>query len=229
MVVALLAVAVVFLLWYPAPLAQATGVTCIFLMLLAIDVIIGPLFTLLVYKHGKKTLKFDLAVIIVIQLSAFIYGFYCTAQGRPAWIIFNVDRFELVRVNEILEDNIRQATLDFQKSSWFGAQYAAVQIAQDTKQRNDDMFAEVLGGVSLAQKPERYIPLAQVSFSIKSKAQALNELEQFNSKSTIQEIMIKYPQANAWLPLKANAVDMVVLINKDTGQVVKIVDLRPWK
>ena len=29
--------------------------------------------------------------------------------------------------------------------------------------------------------------------------------------------------------LKANVVDMTVLINKEKGEVVKIVDLRPWK
>jgi hypothetical protein len=39
----------------------------------------------------------------------------------------------------------------------------------------------------------------------------------------------QYPQANAFVPLKANAVDMTVLINKEKGEVVKIVDLRPWK
>jgi len=36
-------------------------------------------------------------------------------------------------------------------------------------------------------------------------------------------------QATAFLPLKANAVDMTVLINKEKGEVIKIVDLRPWK
>ena len=55
-----------FLFWYPSPLATAVGVTHIFLMMLAIDVIVGPLLGLLVYKEGKKTLKFDLGVIIVL-------------------------------------------------------------------------------------------------------------------------------------------------------------------
>ena len=71
LLIALIAIAIVFFVWYPAPLAQAVGVTSIFLMLLAIDVIVGPLFTLLVYKQGKKTLKSDLTVII--QLSAFSF------------------------------------------------------------------------------------------------------------------------------------------------------------
>ncbi len=64
--IALLVVGLVFFIWYPSPLATAVGVTHIFLMMLAIDVIVGPILGLLVYKEGKKTLKFDLGVIIVL-------------------------------------------------------------------------------------------------------------------------------------------------------------------
>jgi len=42
LLIALLVIGLVFFVWYPAPLAQAVGVTHIFLMLLAIDVVIGP-------------------------------------------------------------------------------------------------------------------------------------------------------------------------------------------
>ena len=37
------------------------------------------------------------------------------------------------------------------------------------------------------------------------------------------------PKADAWLPLKAAAVDMVVLVNKESASIIKIVDLRPWQ
>ena len=83
--IALLVVGVVFFVWYPAPIAKAVGVTQIFLMMLTIDVIVGPVLGLLVYKEGKKTLKFDLTVIILIQNSALLYGVYSIEQGRPAW------------------------------------------------------------------------------------------------------------------------------------------------
>ena len=63
--IALLVIGLVFFVWYPSPLAIAVGVMHIFLMLLAIDVIVGPVLGLLVYKKGKKTLKFDLSVIRV--------------------------------------------------------------------------------------------------------------------------------------------------------------------
>ena len=45
-------------------------------MLLAIDVILGPVLGFIVFKEGKKTLKMDLAIIIVLQLSALSYGLF---------------------------------------------------------------------------------------------------------------------------------------------------------
>ena len=85
--IALLVIGLVFFIWYPSPLATAVGVTHIFLMLLVIDVILGPLLGLLVYKEGKKTLKFDLSVIILIQIAALCYGVFSIEQGRPAWLV----------------------------------------------------------------------------------------------------------------------------------------------
>lgn len=123
----------VFFCWYPSPLAKAVGVTHIFLMMLAIDVIVGPVLGFIVYKEGKKTLKFDLSVIILIQLSALCYGVYSIGQGRPAWLVYNVDRFELVRNNEIIDQNIQHAKPEYQHPSWFKPQYVATTFAQDNK------------------------------------------------------------------------------------------------
>ena len=46
--------------WYPQPLFRAVGGQDIFLMLLAIDMVLGPMLTLVVFKSGKKSLKSDL-------------------------------------------------------------------------------------------------------------------------------------------------------------------------
>ena len=227
--IALLVIGLVFFVWYPAPLAKAVGVTNIFLMMLAIDVIVGPILGWLVYQEGKKTLKFDLSVIILIQIAALCYGVFSIEQGRPAWLVYNVDRFELVRKNELVDTNIQQAQPRFQKPSWFKPQYVATKFAKDTQQRNDEMFAEVLGAISIAQRPERYVELTQVTTQIQQRALPLKELEQYNPKTDVEKTLAKYPKADAWLPLKANAVDMVVLVNKESASIIKIVDLRPWE
>ena len=227
--IALLVIGLVFFVWYPAPLAKAVGVTNIFLMMLAIDVIVGPILGWLVYQEGKKTLKFDLSVIILIQIAALCYGVFSIEQGRPAWLVYNVDRFELVRKNELVDTNIQQAQPQFQQPSWFKPQYVATEFAKDIQQRNDEMFAEVLGGISIAQRPERYVELTQVTTQIQQRALPLKELEQYNPKTDVEKTLAKYPKADAWLPLKANAVDMVVLVNKESASIIKVVDLRPWQ
>ncbi|ENU86774.1 TfpX/TfpZ family type IV pilin accessory protein [Acinetobacter sp. CIP 102129] len=227
-IIALAVMLLVFFVWYPSPLATAVGVTHIFLMLLAIDVIIGPVLGFIVYKEGKKTLKMDLSIIITLQLCALVYGIYSIEQGRPVWIAYYVNGFELIRKNEMLEDGIQKALPPYQHPSWFQPQYVGVEFAKDSKTRNDDMFTEVMSGISLAQKPERYVPLDKVKKQIQQHAQNLDALNQFNDKASVEKTLSKYPQATAFIPLKANAVDMTVLINKEKGEVVKIVDLRPW-
>ena len=227
--IALFVVGLVFFIWYPSPLAQAVGVTHIFLMMLAIDVIVGPVLGLLVYKEAKKTLKFDIAVIIALQVSALCYGVYSIEQGRPAWLVYYVDRFELVRKNDIILDHIDQAQQKFQHVSWTKPQFVAIKSAKNVQQHNNDMFIEVLGGISLAQQPERYIELIQAKTQIQQRVLPLKELEQYNSKVNVKKTLAKHPKADAWLPLKANAVDMVVLVNRETATIIKIVDLRPWK
>ncbi len=224
--ITLIAFSLVFFVWYPAPLAKAVGVTHIFLMMLAIDSIIGPMLGLLVYKEDKKTLKFDLSVIILIQIVALYYGIYSIAQGRPVWLIYSFDRIELVRNNDIQQQlNVKP---EYQYPTWTGPKYAGVLISKDIKQKQSDMFNAVFG-LTLAKQPDRYVDFQQVQQDIQRYALDLKQLNQFNNKQDLNDILNKYPDADAFIPLKANAVDMTVLINKEKGEVVKIVDLRPWK
>ena len=227
--IALLTVGLVFFVWYPSPLATAVGVTHIFLMLLVIDVILGPFLGLLIYKEGKKTLKMDLSIIILVQIAALSYGMYSIVQARPVWIVFNHDHFELVRNNEIQKEHIGQAQPYYQQSTWLQPEYVAVKQAGDSQQQQIEQMSAMLNGISLAQYPERYISLKQVQTQIQSKVRNLSQLTQWNEESTVQKQLNTYPQANAWLPLETVGLPMVILMNKETAAVVKIVDLRPWK
>lgn len=59
--------ALCWFVWYPAPMLIALGGHEIFLLVVGIDVVVGPLLTLVVFKAGKKSLNFDLAVIAVLH------------------------------------------------------------------------------------------------------------------------------------------------------------------
>ena len=202
--------------------------THIFLILLGVDVCLGPLLTLIVYKSGKKTLKMDLTIIVLLQLSALIYGLHTMAEGRPAWLVFNVDRFDLVRVNDIDERKLNDAALEYQSSSWFGPQWVAAKRPEGGDERNDLILESGFGGADLAQRPNLYQPLSAQKDAIAQGVLALSKLSEFNTAEHVNALLAQHPRADAWLPLRANNQDMVVLMHKASAEVVAIVDLRPW-
>lgn len=226
--VAVLVVGLVFFIWYPAPLHTATGVTKILLLVLTVDVIIGPLLTLLVYKVGKKTLVLDLTIIVFLQLSALMYGLYTVADGRPAWLVFSKDRFELIRIPDIDERNLNEALDKYRNPSWLGPQWVAAEMPFFFEDQNQVLFESVAGGPDISQRPNFYQPLSYQSKKLKHQARPLSELYLFNSIEHVDQLLARYPLANSWLPLSASAQDMVVLLNMNSAEVVSIVNLSPW-
>lgn len=225
--IAVAVIGLVFFIWYPAPLHTAVGVTQIFLILLAVDVVLGPLLTLLVYKVGKKTLVMDLTVIALLQLGALGYGLWTVAEGRPAWLVYGANRFELVRTLDIDERNTgTHAT--YAKPSWFGPQWVGAASPIDLNAHNDILFEAVGGGFDIYQRPNLYRPLSDMRPSIQSNLQNLDKLARYNPQATIDTVLNNHPTANAWLPLRTDNQDMVVLMQKDTAKIIAIVDLRPW-
>ncbi|WP_180174765.1 TfpX/TfpZ family type IV pilin accessory protein [Acinetobacter sp. YH01022] len=220
---ALICFLLVYLVWYPSPLVKATGVGGLFLMMLGIDLVLGPAFTFIVYKKLKKTLKLDLCIIAIIQLSAMIYGVYSMYEGRPVWIAFAGDRFESVRANEVIINS------DHYKAPLLSPEYIDVETKPKTaKEQLDMMLSEAQSNISPAQQSKYHRSFDFAKAKIAQKAMDLAELKKYNDSNDINHVLQKYPQATAWLPLKASVMDMVVLVNQQKGEVIKIVDLRPW-
>ena len=175
-------------------------------------------------KKYKKTLKMDLLIIVIIQLSALIYGIYAMYKGRPVWIAYTADRFELIRANDMIGEDPNYPLPKIRP------QYIFVETnPKNPKEQLNMMLKEAQSNISPAQQPQYYRPITQATTQIQQRALSIAELQQYNSKVAVEKTLAKYPKADAWLPLKANAVDMVVLVNKESASIIKIVDLRPWE
>ncbi len=225
LLIALISLYLVFELWYVSPLAKAVGVTYIFIMMLAIDAILGPLLTLIIAKQGKKSLKFDLAVIIILQLSAYIYGMYNIAHSRPVYIAFDTLRFEVVQANNIPKASLKAAIAPYNVLGWGSPKFVAVKPAETIAQKNNRLFVELETGVAPTMQPDLYVPLENQWSNINQKAQSLNELYDNNSKSAVDDVLKQYSNVIGWLPLIAYEQNMVVLI--DNQSIIDIVDLQP--
>lgn len=219
--IACMVLALIFCVWYPTPLAKAVGVSHILFMLIGIDLVIGPILSFIVYKEGKKTLVFDLSVIIVLQLCALGYGLYNIAQGRPAWLVYYKNSYELIRHSDVVAPAGQAVS-----SPWLGPQYTAVKLSQDPQKYDEELTLE-LKGYSLAQFQERHIAWSKAKDDMQKYAIPVQQLTQFNDSALVQAQLQKYPQASYFFPLKALEQDMTVLIDKEY-KIIKIVDLRPW-
>lgn len=219
LLIGLIVMSLVFFVWYPAPLAHAEGVDKIFLMMLVIDVTIGPLLTFLVYKEGKKTLKMDLSVIILLQVLALAYGAYTIAQTRPVWIVQSGSLFQLVRANAIDQQDQEDASPAYQHNGWLQPQWVAVNDADSRY----DFYGEP------ALVPNLYGDLKLAQPRITKYAQPLQRLNKFNAAEQVQTILQKHPEANAWMPLRTADLGVVVLVHREQGRIIAVVNLRPWR
>lgn len=217
-IIALFSVFLVFWLWYPSPLDKALGVANIFLLLLCIDVIVGPLLTLMVAKQGKRTLKMDLLTIGVIQLAALIYGLNIVAQGRPVWVVYDSGRFEVVQAYEAVIDptEISASTfnLGLKGPVWVSVSDSIPESVGTEEAYYQAKFLQSYNDVIAAKVAEGVLPLAV--------------LKRFNDPAKVDSILRLYPDANGFVPVAAREKSLSVLIGKRSGYPLAIVDLSPW-
>lgn len=226
--VATMTVIMVFFVWYPMLLDEATGVTEIFLILLLVDIVIGPVMTFVVYQQGKPGLKFDLCVIITLQIAALIYGMSTVFAGRPAFIVFNQDRFDITRLVEIDTASAKKAEEADNlsaKPGWFRPRWVGAVAPSDRKRAEEILFSAVDGGPDWPQLPELYVPLEQVKQQMLNKAQPLSTLRQLDKNAALIDVQDGHIK---WLPLRGKVKDMVVLIDGNSAEIIEVVDINPW-
>ena len=215
--------------WYPAPLFKAAGGLEIFLMLLGIDVILGPLLTLIVFKTGKKSLKFDLAVIAAIQVAALAYGVLTLLSGRPVYVAALGHRFDLIQASEVGEEQLAPASASL---PLWGPIWVGIKQATDKKERERMMFRGV-AGADYGHYPQYHAPLETMRDEILENAKPIADLRKRNlaQDAEITDWLRQhgYSDENAvFQGLKARAQDMAVIMDAKTAKVIGIAPFKPW-
>lgn len=79
--------------WYPIPYFHTDGGWRGIRIIAGVDLVIGPLLTLIVYKPGKPGLKFDLTLIGLAQAAALTWGIWVTYTERPVAVVYTLNHF----------------------------------------------------------------------------------------------------------------------------------------
>ncbi len=228
-IVGVILLALFWFVWYPSPLFKAVGGDDIFLMLLAIDVILGPLLTLVVFKAEKKSLKFDLAVIGTVQIVALAYGVFTLLSGRPVFIAAVGHKFDLIQASEIGPDQLEGST---ESLPWLGPKIVGVKQATDKTERERMMFSG-LAGADYGHYPRHHAPVESMREEILKNAKPVAELRKLNASrdADITAWLRDHGQSDdsvVFQGLKARAEDMAVILDANTAKVIGIAPFKPW-
>lgn len=236
LLLASLAALLVFKVWYPAPLASAQGVDQILLLLIGVDVVIGPLITTLVFVPNKKGMLMDIIIIVTLQLSAMLYGMHTIFAARPALIVFNVDRFDVVAAADMQAEGLEIAEAKGKPGlPWFGPKVVAAILPDDPEQRTKILFSAVQGGPDLPQLAQWQVPYTTAKDAVIKHTHPLAELKAQNDLSSTAWVEFLQSLGGAaddfgYLPMRAKTKDGAVIIKAHSAQIVRIVLLQPkWK
>lgn len=224
--------AIIFFVWYPGPTFRIAGAMGIVLVLVGVDLVLGPTLTLIIYKEGKPGLKFDLVVIALIQLTALVYGSYTFYQERPYYMVFAVDRFNLVTEKQIDKSEILYPELLDKPFADVIKVFA--RLPEDPEEfqvfLNSVMFD---GKPDLEARPEYWEPYGDGKEIILEATKPLAELKRDSDQDErrVQQAIKHFSDAHpklGYIAIGTLAEDIGMVMDMETTEPLGIIDVDPW-
>jgi len=224
----------IYYFWYPDVLYDYAGGRDLFLLIVGVNMTLGPLLTMVVYVPGKWGLRFDLIVIGTLQALALAYGVHVLFESRPVYFVFVKDRFELVRANDYPEEQLAKASAGYGALPlpWTGPRLVGAKLPTDPKEQLEVALSG-LGGVDVHLMPRYYVPFDAVRATAKQKGEPLQLLRDRNPRDVAEvgalvATLRRKEDELRFLPMRAGKMDFTVVIDAKTGEVLRISSLKPW-
>lgn len=182
--------------WYPAPLFTTDGGWRVIRIIAGVDLVLGPLLTLIVFKAGKPGLKFDLSLIALVQFVALTWGVWNSYTQRPAAVIYSMDSFTPVPAYQLAEQGITANKLKQYGDHWPILIYSDIQ-QEETSQILAKSLAENKPVYLYTEYYSKFTP--ELAGRLKQNSM---ELEKYvEDKPKLKKVYQQYLLSN---PLKSN-------------------------
>ena len=226
-----IAAILIFGVWYPSPYSYATGALELVVLLMGVDLVLGPLLTLAVFKSGKKGMRFDLCVIALLQAGAFLYGMSVVVQARPVFVVGAVDRFTLVSANDISANDLAEGKPPYNRMSWTGPRLVGAELPADKGERND-LLLRGLAGRDLEYMPKYYVDYSAAAIGLLKRSKGLSQLRSAQPAAAEQiDRWLRSHQRDekdiVWLPILSKN-DTTMLLDRNTGTPLDALPVDPW-
>lgn len=233
LLVAAVAAAVIFLVWFPHPFATMIGGTELFLLVVGCDLALGPLISLVIYDSRKtrRALIFDYSLVGAIQIFALVFGVHTLAATRPVYVAFSHDRIEIVSAVEIRDDELEAAKTPLYASLPLTGP-RLVSITVPAAEQQNALF-QSLEGNEEHMRPRFYGPYESQLAQIRARARTIGELEQKHPerKPLLEQASAGLPvpaERVRWLPVHHRKGFWTVLIDIEDGKPLEYVDFDPY-
>lgn len=154
----------VFLVWFPFPFREISGGRSLFELVVAVDVVLGPLLTWVVFdirKHRKELVR-DLSIIGLLQLSALAYGLWSVYLARPVYLVYEVDRFVVVSAADVDPVDLPGALPAFRRLPSSGVRLIGLRDSRDGQERLRS-FELALAGKDRSLRPDYWQELSEAN------------------------------------------------------------------
>jgi hypothetical protein len=178
LLVGLLAAGLVFGIWYPGVYRFLAGGRDLFWLVMAVDVVLGPLLTFAVFnlKKGWFHLRRDLTVIGSLQMAALIFGLMTVYAARPVALVFEVDRFRVVTAALVNTPELPKARPEYRQLPLSGPWLLGTRAPKDGAESNDALTTALQTGIDRAQRPQFWQPYADSIPDVLRRARPLSVL-----------------------------------------------------
>ena len=228
--IASLAALLVFGWWYPHPYRDLSGGRELFTLVVAVDVVLGPLITLVIFNAAKtrRHLLMDFSVIGLLQVAALTYGLWTVFVARPVHLVFEYNRMAVVHAVDIEPSLLSQAPPDLQTLPWRGPTLLSLRPLQGNEVI--ESVLQAVGGIAQAAQPNLWQPYdaarADILRESRPVAQLKERLPQY--ADTIDQAVARtglpLDQLRT-LPLLSRKTAWTVLIDAQTAKPVGFVAL----
>jgi hypothetical protein len=231
--IAAIVIALVVVLWYPRPYFAAMGGEVLLRLLIGVDVVLGPVITLIIFDTRKPRLKYDLATIAVLQLGALAYGSYVMFESRPVYNVFVRGFFETVPASGIIEESLGRAAPEFRSLPLNGPRVAGARKPAEPDEAFRITMGAMQGGPDIVNLPHLYVPYAEVAAEAARAAKPLVTLSQKGKEAADQvnafvSVDGRASRSLGFVPVKARNKDFAAVVDRKTGEIVGYLPVNPW-
>lgn len=225
--------ALLYFVWFPSPYFAAAGANRLILLLMGVDVCIGPLLTLLVVNRHKvrRLLQLDLTVIGVLQAIAFGYGLHVIIGARPVFIVAEVDRLVMVSAEQLSDADLAKGDRpEFRKRSLTGPVLVGAQPPRGMGS-GDFAFQVMATGKDIDQLPRYYLPYDQVIDSLLKHAKPLASLKNATAsqRAYLDSLQAAVPsQKLEALPLQRGDNSYAAIISPVSKRPIAVLPIDVW-